>query len=204
MNDPEISEINDIDEIITEFERIKEKLRLIKHKSDRKRFLATAQYIHQVLSKYCKDLNSLSFRADDFEKKYPRQSHNYLPSDRIKTFPDYLVLSSKNSHLKKDQQKLSEICKNLFNTNNSPKDYAIMLCLLSEKGFILILNKQRTLFYIAWYKFIERDAPPNKNFCSINKYIDDKASGFVFKDESDGDYRSMKNAFFTLLLKMNF
>jgi hypothetical protein len=204
MKEPDDSEFSDIDEIIREFKRIKIRLKSFRNKLDRNKFLVSSEYKYNLYAYFCHDKASSSFRLHDFEKIFPDQNGNYLPHvKKIKTFPDYLILPSHNGRLKKSQEKLSEICKNLFNTNNSPKDYAVMLCLLSEKGYTLILNKQRVDFYTAWYNFIDRPLPAKNNFCSINKYIDDKAAGFVFKDESDGDYRSMKNAFYNVLSKMN-
>ena len=105
-----------------------------------------------------------------------------------KPFSEYFV--------PKNQNELAEICKSIFNKNDRPKDYAIMTCLLSEKGFIVVSNKGRKDFFCAWYKYINRPLPKRCNFQAINGHIADKAAnGFVFKNEDDMDYLSLKNAF---------
>jgi len=110
-----------------------------------------------------------------------------------KQFPEYFDRSNES---------LSGICKRLFN-NNSPKDYAIMLCLLSENGLVTIANKQRKTFFSAWYNFIGKQLPKRENYNAINKFIVDKAaSGFVFKDEEDPDYCN-KKLLFDKALKSN-
>jgi len=105
-----------------------------------------------------------------------------------KPFSEYFV--------PKNQNELAEICKSIFNKNGRPKDYAIMLCLISEKDFVVVLNKGRKDFFEAWYKYINKELPKRSNFTAINKHIVDKGSnGFVFKNEDDMDYLSLKNAF---------
>ena len=108
-------------------------------------------------------------------------------------------------HLLYDKpEELSEICKSTFNKNNSPKDYAIMLCLLSENKYVIIPNKARKFFFEAWYKFINKQVPDKDNYYAINKYIIDKAAnGFVFKDETDPDYCNLKEIFDKELINSN-
>ena len=91
---------------------------------------------------------------------------------------------------------LANVCKSIFNKNSSPKDFAIMLCILSEKGLINIQNRNRKKFFEAWYQFINKQLPLNRNFEALNKYIIDKAAnGFVFKDETDMDFCSLRDIF---------
>ena len=101
-----------------------------------------------------------------------------------------------SEHLKHAKPiELANICQAIFNKNNSPKDYAIMLCLLSEKKFVTVPNKTRKPFYESWYRFINMKLPKDSNFTAINKHIDDKAyNGFAFRDETDQDYRFLKDA----------
>lgn len=94
------------------------------------------------------------------------------------------------------QEVLAEICRSIFNKNESAKDYAIMLCLISERGFVVIMDKKRKDFFESWYKYINRQLPKRSNFTAINKHIVDKsANGFVFKNEDDTDYYNLKEAF---------
>lgn len=99
-----------------------------------------------------------------------------------KSFHDWL------KHDKRDE--LAEICKNIFNEYESPKHYAIMLCVLSSLRFVMIVRGQRKEFYKAWYTFIGKPFAPGSNFYAINKYIVEKPKdGFCFngveKDFSD-------------------
>ena len=107
------------------------------------------------------------------------------------------VIAPFHSHLNHSlPEELAEICKTIFNRNSSPKDYAIMLCLLSESGIVLIPNKKRTDFYLSWYSFIGEPLPKKNNFYGINKNIVDKSvSGFVFHDEADQDYCHLQSTF---------
>ncbi|HEY3372260.1 MAG TPA: hypothetical protein VGK10_15500 [Prolixibacteraceae bacterium] len=108
-------------------------------------------------------------------------------------FPDLFIQS---------KEKIGGICETVFNKNQSPKDYAIMLCLLSQGGFITTGNKQRKAFYKSWYNYIGRPFPKDCNFYPINKYIADKAAnGFYFNDEEDMDYLNLKDAFDKALKK---
>jgi hypothetical protein len=100
----------------------------------------------------------------------------------VKSFPDWL------KHDKRDE--LAVICKKIFNDNESPKEYAVMFCLLSSLRIILIARGQRKEFYKAWYAFIGKPFDPGSNYYAINKYIVEKPKdGFCFngveKDFSD-------------------
>ena len=109
------------------------------------------------------------------------------PELKVKPFSEYFV--------PKNQNELAEICKSIFNKNDSPKDYAIMLCLISQRGFVVILDKKRKDFFAAWYRYINRPLPKRSNFTAINKFMYEKiAIGFVFKNE-DTDYYSLERAF---------
>ena len=106
--------------------------------------------------------------------------------------------------LHNEQEKLADLCISIFNKNKSPKDYAIMLCLLSENKYIVIQNKGRKVFFEEWYKFINEPLPYKDNYIAINKHIVDKAAnGFVFKDETDSDYCNLKEIFDKALTNNN-
>lgn len=91
-----------------------------------------------------------------------------------------------------DLTKLAEI----FNKNESPKEYAMMLCILTQKGFITINSKGRKDFYKAWYDFINKQYPESGSFSAINDYIGDKSKkGFQYEDEYDPDYLSLIEKF---------
>ena len=106
----------------------------------------------------------------------------------VRPFFKYLL------HAKPDV--VAEICYSIFNKNESPKDYAVMTCLLSEKGFVVVRNKGRKDFFEAWYRYINMPLPKRSNFAAINKNIVDKAAnGFVFINEDDPDYLNLKEAF---------
>ncbi len=101
-----------------------------------------------------------------------------------KSFPDHLMV--------KKPLKLAAICEKIFNRHESPKDYAIMLCLLVEHKFIAIQNRGRSDFFRSWYTFINRPVP--NNFEAENKHIDIK-DGFCFYNDNDLDYKNLKMYF---------
>lgn len=107
-------------------------------------------------------------------------------TELIKTFPEYFV------HAKAEA--LAVICKNLFNTN-SPKDYAIMVCLLTQNKLIHIPNRKQGQFFKAWYLYIGAPLPKNNNFTGITNYFDEiGADGYMFK-EMDFDFLRIKPIF---------
>lgn len=144
----------------------------------------------------CRELH---FKWDLIDTKITleyRQTENHLLEKskkfKIEPFPHYI---------KKNSAEVSSLCKEIFNNNISPKEYAIMFCLLTDKGLIEIPNKSRKKYYIAWYNFIDVPLPKNENFYAINKYIVDKAlNGLVFQDETDNDYVSLRATFEKALL----
>jgi hypothetical protein len=141
----------------------------------------------------CKDEFQSINNYNDSHYQDSMEKSNLLTinKNRKKDKPEKLFHEFLN-HNKKEN--FAKVCKELFNANNSPKDYAIMLCLLSEEGIVTIPNRGRSSFFSAWYKYIDKILPKNKNFYAINKFIDDKSgNGFVFKDESDQDYCFIKN-----------
>jgi len=133
-------------------------------------------------------LNQQKISKTEIEQTMP-------PPKFIKPFPKYLV------HDKPDD--LAAVCKTVFNQNESPKDYAIMLCLLSQLGFISIQDKFRKEFYESWYAFINIPLPKRSNFFSINKHIDEKtANGFHF-NEDDIDFLHLNENFSKALQNNN-
>jgi len=109
-----------------------------------------------------------------------------LPDSFSKSFTELLT------HDKPDA--LAELCKNIFNSKQSPKDYAIMLALLSLYGYVHLADKQRKGFYESWYAFIEKPLPETRNYFSINKHID-IVKGFQFTNDTDPDYLNLKRKF---------
>ena len=113
----------------------------------------------------------------------------------VKSFPDWLT------HKRPDD--LAGICKKIFNKNESPKEYAIMLCLLSQNGCVSIADRQRKPFYEAWYNFINRPLPTNNSYSSINKYIQEKAANGFHFDVNDIDYLNLEKIFINALEKIS-
>lgn len=103
----------------------------------------------------------------------------------IKNFPAHLI--------HKQPLKLAAVCKNLFNLHESPKDYAIMLCLLVEHKYTSIQDRKRSDFFRSWYSFINREIP--SNFEAENKYIDVTKDGTCFYNDNDVDYKGLKKFF---------
>lgn len=81
------------------------------------------------------------------------------------------------------------ILKKIFNENQSPKVYAMMLSILTQKRIVTIESRGRTNFYKSWYDYIEKNYPERANFSAINDYIDSKEDGFSYKYETDPDYK---------------
>lgn len=107
--------------------------------------------------------------------------------DSIKLFPEYFQPVHREI--------LSELCKKLFNFNKSPKVYAIMFCLLTQKRLLHIPYKRRSDYFKSWYNFIEKPFPTRNNFEAINKhFLDVNAVGFLF-DDCDVDYLNLKASF---------
>ena len=203
MEPPVFKEGFESERLLSELAKLNQNLKLIHSKLERSKFLVSSQYVFQYLADYCGGLISMSYKFNDFEKIFPDHPDKAQQSVKMKTFPDYLILPSNNGCLKKDQEKLAEICKNLFNANHSPKEYAVMLCLLSEKNLVSVPSKRRKDFFLSWYSFIDQPPPSNHNFSVINRFIADKGSSFIFKDEADGDFRNLKNIFFKSLITNN-
>lgn len=119
--------------------------------------------------------------------KESEQNHKSKQLQTIKLFSEYFAPEKREI--------LSEICKMLFNSNNSPKEYAIMFSLLTQNDLLHIPDKKRVQYFKSWYVFIERTLPLRDNFEAINKhFIDVNAKGFVF-DESDLDYLKLEALF---------
>jgi hypothetical protein len=114
----------------------------------------------------------------------------------IPSFPEY-IQSEKNNEV-------AELCKKLFSVGHSQKRYAIMFCLLSDKGLITVPDRKRNSYYKAWYLYINIPFPKNNNFYAINKYLFDRAvNGFMFENTSDLDYVQLETAFNKILKSKN-
>jgi hypothetical protein len=89
-----------------------------------------------------------------------------------------------------------EKLESIFNQNQSPKEFAIMVCLLTQYGYVTINSRGRKAFYKSWYDFINLEYPKNENFYSINKFIEDTSiSGFIFKELNDVTYLHLEKMF---------
>jgi len=105
-----------------------------------------------------------------------------------KTFSEYFLKNNGELELKK-------IVK-IFNENESPMVYAMMICILTQKKIILIPNRGRTGFYNAWYDFIEKKHPLNDNYTGINDFIGDKSiNGFLYIDPYDPEFLDIQETF---------
>lgn len=113
------------------------------------------------------------------------------PPKPIKPFEQYFA--------PKYREVLPELCKLIFNANNSQKDYAIMVCLLHEK---YLLTFERADLYKSWYNFIERSFSPKESFAAINNHFIDIDPAYVC-NESDIRYKQLKKAFEKVLKDKN-
>lgn len=105
-----------------------------------------------------------------------------------KIFSEYFLKNNEELELKK-------IVK-IFNENESPKVYAMMICILTQKKIILIPKRGRTGFYNAWYDFIEKKHPLNDNYTGINDFIGDKSiNGFLYIDLFDLEFLNIQETF---------
>lgn len=107
-------------------------------------------------------------------------------STQVRPFTDWL------HH--KNPEKLASVCKQVFDTDHRPKDYAIMLCLLHQNDYIRLPEKHRTGFYDSWYAFIGKPFPKNHNYYSINKHIDTN-DGFQVINDEEPYYLNIKTLF---------
>lgn len=143
--------------------------------------------INKILIRYGYFKMKLTFLTDEEISNMKKALYNITPYTSIRSsdFPNFLTNDKR--------KKLAEICKEIFAKNQSPKDYAIMFCLLTDEKFISIPERKKTRIYISWYNYIGDKIPKRKNFTAINKFILDKAgNGFVFKDEYDPDFIHLK------------
>jgi hypothetical protein len=140
------------------------------------------------LEGYRKYLDWLKSRKVELESGTDnKQSLLKKPTQDNKQFFQYLI------HDK--PKELADICKMLFNNNNSPKEYAIMFCLLTQNDLLNIPDRKRTDYFKAWYNFIEKPFPDRNNFAAINKcFLEINETGFLF-DEYDYDYLKLKAVF---------
>lgn len=186
---------------ISEIQRLQnnvEKWQYVKGISDNENFVSNRimkTLRERIDNNYIKPLFRFTFTSDEeiinIKKKLKEYTNN--EEDRKMLFPYILT--------HKDPIKLAGICKKIFNSKYSPKVYAIMFCLLSDKGYIVVPNRGRKYFYTTWYYYIDRPLPKNSNFSSINKFIVDKAiNGLIFSDESDPDFLNLKEVFYKELI----
>jgi len=141
-------------------------------------------------AKYTSSQKYNHFKNPFFMNKRKQGSNNCFPERTKKTFSEFLPGN------KIKQENLAQICIDLFDKNHSPKDYAIMFCILSQDEKIDIPNKRRSEIFRAWYDFIDRPHPKNEKYTAINKYIGEKsAAGFEFSDIMDGDFRTLQDRY---------
>lgn len=133
--------------------------------------LQFAQFTKIEISKYF--IKIMNGYLEDEKKKREKKKN--------KAFKDYFDPKYSIDDLNK--------LKKIFNKNNSPKEYAIMICLLTQKKLVSIKDGGRAEFFRAWYDFIEETKPGNSNFFAINKYIDDESKkGLEFSKPNDPKY----------------
>lgn len=92
---------------------------------------------------------------------------------------------------------------NFFFNNHSPKEFAIMFCLLIKRGFLSIPDKRRSNYYNSWYNFINRPLPKRNNFNSINKHIEFSHDKGLHFNEHDPDFKRLEQNFNQALIKIN-
>lgn len=110
---------------------------------------------------------------------------NHEPKEFIAYFND-----------KKNCEKLAEICETIFGVHESKKVDAIMVCILTQNGFITLADKRRKAFFIAWYKHSKKKIPKKENFAGINNFIVDRGiQGLCFKNSEDFDYLDFQSKF---------
>ena len=102
------------------------------------------------------------------------------PAKAIEPFHKYFVERYKKT--------LPDLCKTVFDERHSPKDYAIMICLIKEK---FLLSFTPTHLYQSWYNFIGRKLEENYNAIS-NNYVERVVGEF---DTFDLDYVNLKSSF---------
>lgn len=153
-----------------------------------------------------KDINLEMLARSGYEDK-ARQIVKNLETSQ-KALPDHLPDEAEEAKVFPQQldhdnpDALAAICKKVFNVNQSPKEYAVMFCLLSQDGYITIRDRERKPLYESWYTFINKPFPKNGNFSTINKYIQVNAeNGFYFND-NDPDFHLLKEKFVQELNKL--
>lgn len=130
-----------------------------------------------------KDVAALKNRLITYKHSQHQAKPQIKPPKPIKPFEQYFA--------PKYREVLPELCKLIFNANNSQKDYAIMVCLLHEK---YLLTFERANLYKSWYNFIERSFSTKESFAAINNHFIDTFPAYVC-NESDIRYKQLKTAF---------
>ena len=138
--------------------------------------LANAGYLDIALEEVTKD--------ETPPKALPEHASREKP--KIKPFTEWLIC--------KKPEKLAAICKYVFDAKHRPLDYAIMLCILHQYGYIQLHEKHRIDFYDSWYAFVGKPFPKNHNYYAINKHID-TYEGFHFINDDKSNYKNIKDLF---------
>ena len=139
--------------------------------------LTEYDYLHKV------DQQFLAFRGD-LIKLCQEYEVDGFPTDKENTsFPGFF-----------ENKEIPELCKNIFNRNDSPTDYAVMFCLLQQKGIITIPPGKRVLYYKAWYKYIDKPEPASGGWTAINKHFG-RNKYKTFRDEGSDYFKDLKKAF---------
>ena len=136
------------------------------------------------------DIEALKF-PNEFKCLYELQKlFNAFPYDKLKkTHKKFIEFFNPASSI--DDNKLKWL-KDVFNQNQSQKEYAIMFCLLSQNKLITVRDKELKSLFIAWYDYIELSYP--KSYGNLYLYIDDKSyDGLLFKNPNDSRFRELEN-----------
>ena len=148
-------------------------------------FIQRSRYVDGLINAgYCNKVQQLGIEKNPVQKPLSASSPPIIEG---KPFPGYLL--HPNPGL------VAALCCKLFDTGHSPKDYAIMFCLLSQHGLIIIRERQRKFFFKAWYEFIGRGFSDKENFYAINKFIEVKPDCVCFKNDRDHDYHELEKKF---------
>ena len=180
------------------------KLDLMQIQKEMNIFLSRRRVVRNLMDDgYASKIKLLGIRDEwDADKAVPENSSamKALPpasapeEQKINDFKDWLNHNNPNA--------LAALCRELFNRRQSPKIYAVMVCLLCMKKIIVFNEKRRRNFYESWYAYINRPLPANNNYEAINKHLD-VSPGINFINDTDPDYINLRRKFEKGLLELN-
>jgi hypothetical protein len=133
------------------------------------------------------ELEKAQVMAIAYDKYFRYLTGETKDQSKVNEFRDLLLVENKDE--------IANLLREVFSNNKSPKEYAIMFVLLIKNCCMDIPNRKRKMHFESWYRFIDHEIPKRRNFQAINKYMAEKAKGFWFYDQEDGDYRTLEGIF---------